>query len=88
VISTTTEEIEPQVKGICSRDGLVLISMDTVGMWHEVGFLARVFAVFDTHRVSVDLVSTSETNVTVSIDTVSGSLADELIHELVSDLEA
>ena len=87
VISSTTEEIEPQVKGICMRNGLVLISMDTVGMWHEVGFLARVFAVFNTHHVSVDLVSTSETNVTVSIDTISGSLADDLIHELVGDLE-
>ena len=37
---------------------------------------------------ALDLVSTSETNVTVSIDTISGSLPDELIHELVSDLEA
>lgn len=88
VISSVTEEIEPQVKGICNRDGLLLISMDTVGMWHEVGFLARAFAIFSAHHVSVGLVSTSETNVTVSIDTESGVLADHLIHELVSDLEA
>ena len=86
VVSSVTEEIDPQVKGICSRNGLMLISMDTVGMWHEVGFLARVFAVFSSHRVSVDLVSTSETNVTVSIDTTSDSIADDLVHELVSDL--
>ena len=88
VVSAVTEEIEPQVKGICNRDGLLLISMDTVGMWHEVGFLARAFAVFGEHRISVGLVSTSETNVTVSIDTAGGVLADHLIHELVSDLEA
>jgi diaminopimelate decarboxylase/aspartate kinase len=88
VVSSVTEEIEPQVKGICNRDGLLLISMDTVGMWHEVGFLARAFAVFSEHHVSVGLISTSETNVTVSIDTAGGVLADHLIHELVSDLEA
>jgi diaminopimelate decarboxylase/aspartate kinase len=88
VISAVTEEIEPQVKGICNRDGLILISMDTVGMWNEVGFLARVFAVFGEHRVSVDFVSTSETNVTVSIDASAGTLGDHLLHELVSDLEA
>jgi diaminopimelate decarboxylase/aspartate kinase len=87
VVSSVTEEIEPQVKGICSRNGLMLISMDTVGMWNEVGFLARVFAVFSEHQLSVDLVSTSETNVTVSIGTGGDALADHLVHELVSDLE-
>jgi len=88
VVSAVTEEIEPQVKGICNRNGLMLISMDTVGMWNEVGFLAKVFAVFKTNRVSVDLISTSETNVTVSIDKVAGALGDDLINELVSDLES
>ena len=87
VVSAITEEIEPQVKGICNRDGLMLISMNTVGMWNEIGFLARVFAVFAEHHVSVDLVSTSETNVTVSIDTASVAMGDHLLHELVSDLE-
>ncbi len=88
VVSAVTEEIEPQVKGICKRDGLMLISMDTVGMWNEFGFLAKVFAAFSTHRVSVDLISTSETNVTVSIDKVGSALGDDLINELVSDLES
>lgn len=87
MISAVTEEIEPQVKGICSRNGLMLISMDTVGMWNEAGFLAKAFAVFGTHRVSVDLISTSETNVTVSIDRTGAELPDELLGELVGDLE-
>jgi len=87
VISSVTEEVEPQVKGICIRDGLTLISMTTVGMWHEVGFLARAFAAFADNGVSVDLVSTSETNVTVSIDTSDGMLADDIEEALVYDLE-
>ena len=78
VVAAVTDEIEPQVKGICLRNGLTLISMDGVGMWHEVGFLARAFGVFSEHGVSVDLVSTSETNVTVSIDTSDGMLADDV----------
>ena len=88
VISSVTEEVEPQVKGICSRDGLTLVTMDTVGMWHEVGFLAKAFAVFAGHGVSVDLVSTSETNVTVSIDTEDGGLPEDTVIGLVQDLEA
>ena len=87
VISAHTEEIEPQVKGICLRDGLLLVSMDTVGMWNEVGFLAQAFAVFGAHSMSVDLVSTSETNVTVSVDATGGAAGDHVVHELVSDLE-
>ena len=37
-------------------------------MWHQVGFLADAFNVFREHGISVDLISTSESNVTVSID--------------------
>jgi len=87
VISSVTEEIEPQVKGICIRNGLTLVSMTTVGMWHEVGFLAKAFAAFAENGVSVDLISTSETNVTVSIDTSDGMLPDDVEEALVHDLE-
>jgi diaminopimelate decarboxylase/aspartate kinase len=86
VISSVTSETEPQVKGIASRNGLTLVSMDGVGMWHEVGFLADAFSCFKSHGVSVDLVSTSETNVTVSIDTVDGMLAEDTEQALVTDL--
>ena len=86
VICAVTEETEPQVKGICIRDGLTLISMTTVGMWHEVGFLAAAFEVFARHGVSVDLVSTSETSVTVSVDAGSGLLTPEVEKSLVRDL--
>jgi diaminopimelate decarboxylase/aspartate kinase len=56
-------------------------------MWHEVGFLARAFAAFAENGVSVDLVSTSETNVTVSVDTSDGLLPDDVEAALVHDLE-
>ncbi|NNC77050.1 MAG: bifunctional aspartate kinase/diaminopimelate decarboxylase [Woeseiaceae bacterium] len=86
VISPVTDEVEPQVKGICVRENIMLVSMDSVGMWHEVGFLARAFAIFSEHGVSVDFVSTSETNVTVSIDTTDGIVAPDLQDALLSDL--
>ena len=50
VISSVTDEIEPQVKGICIRNGITLVSMTTVGMWHEVGFLAKAFNAFAPRR--------------------------------------
>ncbi len=87
VISSVTSETEPQVKGIASRKGLILVSMGGVDMWHEVGFLADVFSCFKSHGVSVDLVSTSETNVTVSIDTGDGMLSADTEKALITDLE-
>jgi diaminopimelate decarboxylase/aspartate kinase len=87
VVSAVIDEVEPQVKGICLRNSLTLISMDGVGMWHEVGFLARAFAIFNEHGVSIDLVSTSETNVTVSIDTTDGTLAEDTRRALLGDLQ-
>ena len=87
VISSVTDEIEPHVKGICIRNGLTLVSMTTVGMWQQVGFLAKVFAAFSDNGVSVDLVSTSETNVTVSIDTSDGMLSEDVETALIDDLQ-
>ena len=50
------------------------MSMDSPGMWHQVGFLADAFQVFKQQGMSVDLISTSETNVTVSLDPAANTL--------------
>src|SRR5688572_3902016 len=58
-------------------------------MWHWVGCVAGSFSVFKAHGLSVDLVSSSETNVTVSPDpqanTMHAAVMDGLTHGL-SDL--
>ena len=64
-----------QVKAIALKKGVTLVSMDSPGMWHEVGFLADVFQAFKQVGLSVDLVSTSETNVTVSLDPAANVLS-------------
>ena len=75
-----------QVKAVAHRKGITLISLDSPGMWHQVGFLADVFATFKEHGMSVDLVSTSETNVTVSLDPAANTLDGELLGKLQADL--
>lgn len=86
VISAVTTTSEAQVKGISTRSDTVLISMEGAAMWHEVGFLADAFSCFKNHGVSIDLVSTSETNVTVSIDTSDDMLTAEIRDALLRDL--
>src|SRR5215510_5921049 len=75
-----------QVKAVANRKGITLISLDSPGMWHQVGFMADVFNIFKEHGMSVDLVSTSETNVTVSLDPAANTLDGELVGKLQRDL--
>ncbi len=76
----------PSVKAISARKGIVLVSMETVGMWQEVGFLAAVFERFRRHSLSVDLIGSAETNVTVSLDPGTNLVDSDVLSTLAADL--
>jgi len=86
VLSADGGDANAQVKAVCTKKGITLISLESPGMWHQVGFLADAFQVFKGHGMSVDLVSTSETTVTVSLDPAANTLDEGLLENLVSDL--
>ena len=67
-IDIAAVDAAPGVKAISSRRGIVLVSMESIGMWQQVGFLADVFERFKRHGLSVDLIGSAEANVTVSLD--------------------
>lgn len=75
-----------RVKAVSAKRGITLVRMDTVGMWQQVGFLSDAFAVFKKHGLSIDLVSTSETNVTVSLDPTANSVDQSTLNGLLRDL--
>lgn len=85
-ISGAPGDSAAKVKAVCVKKGITLISMDSPGMWHEVGFVADAFQVFKQHGLSVDLISTSETNVTVSLDPQANTLDKSVLERLVADL--
>src|SRR3984893_1342607 len=66
IVSANVADSAAQVKAIAIKKGITLVSMESPGMWHQVGFLADAFQIFKQEGLSVDLVSTSETNGTVS----------------------
>ncbi len=76
----------PSVKAISARKGITLVSMESVGMWQQVGFLADVFTHFKQHGLSVDLIGSAETNVTVSLDPTENLLDSDAIAALATDL--
>ncbi|QDI02907.1 bifunctional aspartate kinase/diaminopimelate decarboxylase [Xanthomonas cerealis] len=76
----------PGVKAISRRNGIVLVSMEGIGMWQQVGFLADVFARFAKHGLSVDLIGSAETNVTVSLDPSENLVNTDVLAALSADL--
>src|SRR5690348_8811500 len=86
VIGPEVRAHAPSVKAISARKGITLVSMESVGMWQQVGFLADVFAHFKKHGLSVDLIGSAETNVTVSLDHTENLLDSDAIAALASDL--
>ncbi len=86
VISSEAADTVAQVKAISVKKGVLLFSLGTHRMWQEVGFLASVFGVFARHGVSVDLVSTSQTNVTVSLDATINALDKDAYDGLLAEL--
>lgn len=77
----------PRFKGVASRSGITLITLEGEQMWRQVGFLADIFACFKRHALSVDLVATSESSVSLTLDPGSPtSLDDQRLRRLADDL--
>ena len=88
VIGGMPAESGARVKAVSVRRGVALVAMETMGMWQQVGFLADAFACFKRHGLSVDLVSTSETSVTASLDPMANATSDGALEALMHDLAA
>lgn len=58
----------PDVRAITVRRSQILLSVHSLSMFGRPGFLAKVFSVLAEHDISVDLVTTSEVRVSLTID--------------------
>ncbi|WP_376695126.1 bifunctional aspartate kinase/diaminopimelate decarboxylase [Wenzhouxiangella sp. EGI_FJ10305] len=85
-ITSAAHEHGAQVKAIVQRKPITLISLEDIGMWQQVGFLAAVFDVFRQLGLSVDQVSTSESNVTLTLDPGANVADQAVLDELTREL--
>lgn len=69
------------VKSIASKKGITVINIQSTRMLMAYGFLDSIFSVFSRHKTPVDLVSTSEVAVSLTIDNTSR------LEKVVADLE-
>ncbi len=66
-------DARPSYRAIALRKNQTLITVKSPAMLHAAGFLTRVFAILSQHQISVDLVTTSEISVALTLDDAPGS---------------
>jgi len=74
------EEEDVRVTAVAYREPISVITINSSRMLMAYGFLEQVFQIFKKYRVSVDVVTTSEVSVSVTVDT------NEHIDDIVNDL--
>jgi aspartate kinase len=70
------------VKAVAAKDSITAVKIKSSRMLLAYGFLRRVFEVFEKYKTSIDMITTSEVAVSVTID------SDIFIKEITKELEA
>jgi aspartate kinase len=66
LISEKSTDVE--IKAIAAKDNITAIYIHSTRMLNAYGFLKRVFEVFEKYKTPVDMITTSEVSVSVTID--------------------
>ncbi|RWY50895.1 aspartate kinase [Mucilaginibacter gilvus] len=76
----TNDSEKDRIKSIAAKDDITAIKIQSSRMLLAHGFLRRVFEVFERYRTSIDMITTSEVAVSVTIDdtTYLGEITKEL----------
>jgi len=69
------------VSSIAAKDGITAIKIKSYRMLLAYGFLKRVFEVFETYKTPIDMITTSEVAVSLTIDN------NEFLSEISNDLQ-
>lgn len=69
------------VKAVAAKDGIIAINIKSSRMLLAYGFMRKIFEVFEKYKTSVDMVTTSEVAVSVTID------HDEHLDQIIRELE-
>ncbi|HTH81367.1 MAG TPA: aspartate kinase [Mucilaginibacter sp.] len=64
----TNDSEKNQIKSIAAKDGITAVKINSSRMLLAYGFLRRVFEVFERYKTSIDMITTSEVAVSLTID--------------------
>jgi aspartate kinase len=77
----TKEAGSEGIKAVAAKDGIIAIKIKSSRMLLAYGFLRKVFEVFEKYKTSIDMITTSEVAVSVTIDN------DLYLANIVKELE-
>jgi aspartate kinase len=72
--------VEGTFKAVAAKDNITVINIKSSRMLMAYGFLRKVFEVFEQHRTPIDMISTSEVAVSLTIDATEN--LDSIVTEL------
>ncbi|WP_318517518.1 lysine-sensitive aspartokinase 3 [Photobacterium leiognathi] len=80
-------EDAPLFRALALRANQTMVTLTSLNMFHAYGFLAEVFRILAEHKISVDLITTSEVSVSLTLDqTDTGGGAPTLPLKAVEEL--
>ncbi len=68
------------IKAVAAKDGITVINIKSARMLLAYGFLRSVFEIFERYKTSIDMITTSEVAVSLTIDNVKN--LDTIVKEL------
>jgi aspartate kinase len=68
------------VKAVAAKDDIIAIRIKSSRMLLAYGFLRKIFEVFEKYRTPIDMITTSEVAVSLTIDT------DQHLHAILEEL--
>lgn len=85
---TRDPQPRPTFRALALRLNQILLTLSSLSMLHAQGFLANVFAILAKHKISVDVITTSEVSIALTLDKTgsASSGADMLSPELLEEL--
>lgn len=83
-------ENPPLFRALALRRKQTLLTLHSLTMLHSQGFLAEVFSILARHNISVDLITTSEVSIALTLDTTGSTSTDDslLTSALLTELSS
>ena len=79
--TTISNDLEKgKIKAVAAKDNITSIKIKSGRMLLATGFLRKVFEIFETHYTPIDMVTTSEVGVSVTID--NSKHLEEIVNNL------
>ncbi|NOU49104.1 lysine-sensitive aspartokinase 3 [Pseudoalteromonas sp. JBTF-M23] len=76
----------PGIRAVTQRKNQILLTLKSPEMLLASGFLARIFTILSAHNISVDLVTTSEISVAITLDNAQNASRPELEQACLDEL--